>query len=254
MAHHRVFLPDLDAQPGSVVEISGDEAHHAIRVKRLGVGSGLELLNGRGMRAGGVVRGIAKQPTGRQGKAEWVMTVEVAGVESEPPLEPRVHLLAGAPKGPRLEEMIDQLSQVGAASWSPLTTIRTVVSPRMGKMRKAERIAAESAKQCGRAWVLEVGEPAVMADVLERAHAGGAPATRLVLADASGADFEPDGAGDITLLVGPEGGFAESEVEAARRAGASVCRFGVHVMRVETAAVVAAGLVMDAERRTEARP
>ena len=253
MSKHRIFLPDCEAVPGSVVQIVGAEAHHAVRVKRLEVGSEIEILDGRGLRVVGVIDGVVKEPAGR-GKAEWAMRVRVASASREARVSPRVHVLASAPKGPRLDEMIDQLGQVGAASWSPLATIRTVVSPRMGKMLKAERIAAESAKQCGRAWVLEVGEAAVLADVLSRRHAGCDPATRLVVADASGGEFGADGSGDITLLVGPEGGFAESEVEAARRAGASVCRFGVHVMRVETAAVVAAGLVVDAERRAGARP
>lgn len=253
MSKHRVSLPRCEAAPGSIVEIVGAEAHHAVRVRRLDVGGEIEILDGRGLRAVGVIDEVVKEPAGR-GRPDWVVRVLVATAAREGRVSPRVHVLASAPKGPHLEEMIDQLSQVGAASWAPLATLRTVVSPRMGKMLKAERIAAESAKQCGRAWVLEVGEPATLADVLSRRHAGCDPATRLVVADASGGEFGADGSGDVTLLVGPEGGFAESELDAARRAGASVCRFGVHVMRVETAAVVAAGVVMDAERRAGARP
>lgn len=252
VARHRVYLPESDPRPGSAFEIAGPEARHALRVKRLEVDAELELLNGRGARAVGVVREVCKQP-GPHGKAEWVLRVVIERVDEEPPTRPRLAVLASAPKGPRLEEMIDQCSQVGADSWAPLATIRTVVSPRMGKMLRAERVAAESAKQCGRAWTMTIGEPVMLASALARKHAGCSPKTRLVLADASGETFEADQSDELTLLVGPEGGFAETEIEAARKAGADVCRFGVHVMRVETAAVVAAAVILDAERRGRGR-
>ena len=51
------------------------------------------------------------------------------------------------------------------------------------------------------------------------------------------------------LLVGPEGGWTADELKMAERAGATICSFGVHVMRVETAAVVGAGIVLEAVRR-----
>lgn len=247
VTHHRVYLPDCSPQPGSIIEISGQEAHHAVRVKRLGIEAEVELLTGQGLRALGTIREIVKVPT-RQGRADWTLHLLIERVAVEPPIRPVLTVLASVPKGPRMESMIDQLSQVGAASWSPLVTIRTVVSPRMGKMLKAERTAAEAAKQCGRAWTMTIGEPVMLADALARKHAGCSPETRLVLADASGGPFTADDAvdaEDITLLVGPEGGFAETEIEAARKAGASVCRFGPHVLRVETAAVVAAGVILD---------
>lgn len=250
MALHRVYLPDDDPHAGSIVTITGQEAHHAARVKRLTEGDEIEILDGRGLRALGAVREITKEPgAGRSTKPEWVLRVEVVSAAREAPITPRLHVLASAPKGPRLEEMIDQLSQAGADSWSPLVTLRTVVSPRTGKMLKAERVAAEAAKQCGRAWTMEIREPVMLADALARSYERADPATRVIVADASGDRYQPDGSEDITLLVGPEGGFADTELEHARRAGAGICRFGAHVMRVETATVVAAGIIMHDQRR-----
>jgi 16S rRNA (uracil1498-N3)-methyltransferase len=244
MARHRVYLPDCDHTPGSIVEITGPEAFHAARAKRMGVGDELELFNGRGRRVVGIVREVRKLP-GSQGRSEWALRVDVERATEEPPIHPRVTVLASTPKGPRLEEMVDQLSQVGAARWAPLTTTRTVVSPGTGKILKAERVAIESAKQCGRAWTMEIGAPVPLADALAGEHTGCAPKGRLVLADASGGPFEASDAEDITLLVGPEGGFSADEIQAAREAGAVVCRFGPHVLRVETAAVVAAAVILD---------
>lgn len=238
MAAHRILLPEARLAPGQRLEVAGPEAHHALRVKRLGEGDLIEVLDGRGTRANAAVAGIE-----RRGRGEWTLVAEVREAAQEAPVRPAVRVLAAAPKGPRLEEMLDQLSQVGAASWAPLMTARTVVSPRMGRLLRAERIAQESAKQCGRSWVMEIGDPTPLVDALSRAG------TRVVLADVSGDPFEHDGAEDVTLLVGPEGGFSEGEVRGARQAGAAVCRFGLHTMRVETAAVVAAAIVLDGAAR-----
>ena len=70
-----------------------------------------------------------------------------------------------------------------------------------------------------------------------------------VMADASGAAYVRTGAARIRVLVGPEGGWTEDEVRLAREAGAIIARFGEHVMRVETAAPVAAAVVLAAESR-----
>jgi 16S rRNA (uracil1498-N3)-methyltransferase len=235
VAVHRVHLSGPKRRPGDEIEIAGPEAHHAVRVKRLDSGDPLELLDGRGWRGAARVVNIAKAA-----KGEWVLRAVVTEATEEPEPMPRVHVLAAAPKGPRLEEMIDQLSQVGAASWSPLVTRHTVVSPREGKLLKAERVAAEAAKQCGRAWTLAIGSAVQLSEALAR------PGTRLVLADAAGRRYAAEGAPDITLLVGPEGGFAEDEIREAASSDARICRFGSHVMRVETAAVVGAAIILDA--------
>lgn len=231
MSLHRVLLPGVQPSVGDRLEILGAEAHHAVRVKRLGEGGVLEILNGSGCRAAAGITGVVKV-----GKGAWSLLIEVTEVVHEHPVQPQVEVLASAPKGPRLEEMIDQLSQVGAAAWAPLVAERTVVEPGAGKLAKAERIAGESAKQCGRSWLMSIGEPAQFREVL------GGPGA--VLADGSGGAYEHDGAERVTLLVGPEGGFTRAEVAVARDAGVRVCRFGPHAMRVETAAVVAAGVVL----------
>ena len=71
-----------------------------------------------------------------------------------------------------------------------------------------------------------------------------APGVRLVVADASGGAWRAAEAERIRLLVGPEGGWTAEELAAARGAGAEVARFGAHVMRIETAAVVACGMLV----------
>lgn len=244
MGVHRIFWPDL-AGEGEVV-VTGPEAHHAARVKRLGPGDGVEILNGQGLRAEGRVAGVE-----RPGRGAWAVRCLVERAAPEPRTTPRVRALACAPKLTRVEDMVDQLSQVGAAVWTPLVTRYTVDPPRQGRTEKLERVAREAAKQCGRAWVLEIGEPTALATALAGAREQGA---RLVIADPSGAPYRPDGSARVDVLIGPEGGFAPEEVEAAREAGADVCWIGPHLMRVATAAVVATGIVLHAERGASRPP
>jgi 16S rRNA (uracil1498-N3)-methyltransferase len=238
MARHRVFI-ETGAGTGLGVGplvIGGDEAHHAARVKRLAPGDAVEVLDGRGGVGRARLAAVSKE------RGEWVVRLEVEGVEHREPARPRVEVWTAVPKGPRLLEMIDGLSEAGAAEWRALDTERGVASAGAHKLEKVERHALEASKQCGRAWVMHVGAPASLAEGL-RAGDPGAGA-RVIVADASGARYAGRGEGTVRVLIGPEGGWSERELAAARAAGAGVVAFGPHTMRIETAAVVGAAVVM----------
>ena len=240
MSVHRVHLTQGLAGEGEHVAITGDEAQHTVRVKRLATGDPIELLDGQGRIAAATIAGAEK--LGK--KSGWSLTARIDAVRVEPASTPTVHVRTAPPKGPRLEHMIDQLAQSGAASWGPLITKRTVVDPREGKLARLERVAAEASKQCGRAWSLTI-EPGIG---FSEAFAS---ASTTVLADASGTTLGDANSTDprndhVTLLIGPEGGWDPRELAAARDAGVRIARFGPHVMRVETAAVVAAAALLAA--------
>lgn len=228
---HRLFVPDLDDRPGPL-RVGGEEAHHAVRVKRLRAGEAVELFDGRGGRRRGRVAGVGGS------RAHPVIEIEPGGAcERVGAPSPRVEVWCPAPKGDRLERMLDQLSQAGAAAWRPLACGRAEA----GGGRRADRlgrVVVESAKQCGRAYLLEVGPEVAFEAAI------GVPG--VVVADGSGAAGVPAGGGDRVVLVGPEGGWTPAELDRARGAGAPMLRLGPHVMRLETAAVAAAALLMHA--------
>lgn len=242
MAHHRVFLgpdtPTADVAPGRQLVVRGDEAQHAARVKRLEPGERVDALNGLGLHASGTV--VQTRKDKRSG--EWELVLAVDAVKQLPPERPSLAVLTPAPKGSRLEDMIDQLSQVGAASWSPLLTERTIVEPRTGKLERLERAAMESAKQCGRAWAITIGQSTPLRDV----RLG----PSVIVADASGTPYSvrPEQTESPTLLVGPEGGWSPNELAHLRQHNCVIASFGPHVMRIETAAPIAAGIVLHATR------
>ncbi len=243
---HRIMLSDplaTDTAPGAAVEITGDEAHHAARVKRLEPGQPLELLDGLGRVARAEVADIVK--LGK--KAGWALHARIVDLEHRPQPSPRLTVVSAVPKGPRLETMIDQLSQVGVAAWAPLHCTRSVVDPRGGKLDRLSRVTLEAAKQSGRAWAMTVERGTSFKEAV---------GPGVIIADASGEPYQPTGAADLTLLVGPEGGWTDAEIDQARAAGAVIAGFGRHVMRIETATIAAAGIVLDAEdrRRSKGNP
>lgn len=236
---HRLYIPDL-APPANrpadewVLNVTGDEARHAVAVKRVQVGEEIELRNGRGLIARGSVTRVAPP----RGKHPGGLDLRIDSHQIAPPMTPSVEVWSATPKGDRVDQLIDQLSQVGAASWRPLTTERGVVDPRDTKLARLDRLAIEACKQCGRAWTLRLDDRADMSAAL--APAAG---TAIIMADGDAPEALPAStAAAITLrlLIGPEGGWSDRERAQAGVAGAALVRFGPLVMRTETAAVVAA--------------
>lgn len=235
---HTIYQPHLERPEHDPLTITGEEARHAARVKRLDPGAPVRVLNGRGLIIEARIDAVRKERARSDG--EWVLDLRIESSRIEPRPSPTLRVRTGVPKGDRLEQLIDGLSQVGAASWSPLACTRGIVDPREGKIDRLHRVCEESLKQCGRAWIMDIGERVPFADALHTPH-------ETVIADASGEPYHPRGATDTTLLIGPEGGFTPEELTLARAAGARVCTFGIHTMRIEVAAVVAAGVLKEAQ-------
>lgn len=229
---HLVYQPGLDPGAENIV-ISGDEAKHAIRVKRAQVGHRVGVVDGKGLLLIAEVIG-----TGRD------LELRVERRSRVDPPTPRIELFSAVPKGPRSGDLINGVSQAGADRWSPLVTAFAVESATPAKYARWERIAAESLKQCGRGWLLELGEPAALPVAVAPAEG-----VDVVIADAGGERYEPVAAATVRVLVGPEGGWRADELDAAVGSGARRCCFGPYVMRVETAAVVATAVVRHAAPR-----
>lgn len=181
-------------------------------------------------------------------RGEMVLLLSVEQMRRCAPPLPHVSVASATPKADRASWMVEQLAQVGCAAWSPLETKLGVVDPREGKIDRFHRIAAESSKQCGRPWIMDIGEKVSLAGCL-RFGAG----VQVVMADASGREVSqlasglgPRLAGGVKflVLVGPEGGWMPEELSAAAAAGVPVLRVGEHIMRIETAAVAAVVALM----------
>ena len=223
---------------GAVVEVTGDEAHHAVAVRRLRVGEAVMLTDGAGTAVTGSV-----ETTGKRS-----LTVRVVDVRRYPPPSPELVVVQALPKGDRGELAVEMLTEVGAATIVPWAAARCVAVWKGERALRSharwQATAREAAKQARRSWLPEVSALARTADVL-RLVAGADRA--LVLHEEAGRPLAAEtvpATGRIVLVVGPEGGLAPEEVEALAAAGAAPVRLGAEVLRTSTAGVVAAAAVL----------
>ena len=153
-------------------------------------------------------------------------------------------LATAVPKGDRFDWLVEKATEIGVTRLVPILAERSAVDPRSSKLDRLRRRIVEACKQSGRSRLMELDEPIGWAVWLER---GPIPPARIV-ADPSGGPLW-DGARlplseGVAVAVGPEGGFTESEVEAARCAGFRRAALGPTILRVETAAMAACAVVV----------
>jgi 16S rRNA (uracil1498-N3)-methyltransferase len=162
--------------------------------------------------------------------------------------QPLVTVLQAIPKGDRGELAVELLTEVGVDTIVPWAAERSVAvwrGERAARSRARWNSAAEeAAKQSRRAWFPEVTEQADLAAAIRRA--GGA--SLAVVLDPDAAEqvtaIRLPAAGEIVLVVGPEGGISPAEAGAFAKAGAVAARLGPTVLRASTAGVVAAGILL----------
>lgn len=235
---HRLVVQSQPMIPGTTVLITGDEAEHALRVKRFESGQRIGLLDLQGTVAVGTVESSRRLP-GRDRAFEMAVHIESSKVY--PPTTPDLELCTATPKAARVDDMLDQLSQLGATSWRPLRTDRGIVDPRPSKLNRLERVAREAAKQSARPRTLSI------LPELDFAEALTPDADQLILlADPSGQPLETLSPAPtrIRVLIGPEGGWSPAELDAAREHHTPIIRLGPHIQRIETAAATAAAILM----------
>lgn len=241
MGIHRIHLTadDLPAtiEPGTSFRIAGVHALHTIRVKRLKVDECLEVLDGQGLRLSCTLTDIFKVAT-----QIWEGQLRIDAVTHHERPVPALHVCSPVPSGRKLDEMIDQLGQVGAASWQPIITDYAIAKTNL-KYDRLGRIVSETIKQCGRPYLMDLHEETPLGAVLEATD----PST-IILADASGEPYNPSNvpSNPTTLLIGPEGGFSDAELANAQQRKITIARFGRHIMRIETAAPIAAAMILHA--------
>lgn len=231
--------PDLSgAAAGGSVELIGDEARHAVVVRRIRVGERVALTDGVGTTA--VVTVAATTKTS--------LTGTVGEVASAAPESPRLVVVQAIPKGDRGELAVEMLTEVGADVVVPWAAARSVAVWRGERAAKSlarwRSTAREAAKQSRRAWFPTVADVASTADVVARLRDA---ALCVVLHEAgsrplSALQVPPEG--DVVVVVGPEGGISEEELAAFAEAGAEPLRMGGSVLRTSTAGVAAAAALL----------
>ncbi|MBC5809628.1 MAG: 16S rRNA (uracil(1498)-N(3))-methyltransferase [Candidatus Eremiobacteraeota bacterium] len=166
---------------------------------------------------------------------------------AQPPPLLDITLVQGMPKGHKMDFVIEKATELGVTRVVPLLSQRSLVEPRDGKIERWRRLARSAAQQCGRGDVPVVENPIPFA-----AFCSAVAAYDLVLIPWELAGRRPlrevlpallEGVRRVAIAIGPEGGFASDEIDAAAAAGAHPVSLGRRILRTETAGLVACAVL-----------
>ncbi|MHC4880621.1 MAG: RsmE family RNA methyltransferase [Planctomycetota bacterium] len=221
----------------------GPEFHHMIRVTRHQVGDTVRLFDGAGKEADALIEFTSRHSA----------TMKVGKVETVPE-EEGPHLILGVamPKATRATTMVEKAVELGVAKIVPIRTSRGVVDPRRSKLNNFRQNVIAASKQCGRSHLMEVTEPVEWSDFVSQymadnptlvAHPGGVPFKEGLIIEllqtGKRTKNKPD---TMVVAIGPEGGFTVEEISAAAIRGGRLVSLGPRILRVETAALMAASV------------
>jgi len=220
----------------ALIELDTDSSHYISKVLRLREGDQLSVFNPDDGEYAAQIRTISRKTVQLQ------LSAAIA-CQSDPRL--RIHIGLGMSRGERMDYAIQKATELGVSTISPLSTERCEV--KLGEDRAEKRlahwsgIARSASEQTGRCTIPLIERPIKIADWLSQTHC----AASFVLDHRGNRGFPtPDSAPQsVTLLIGPEGGLSDQEIDLALESGFLQVRIGPRVLRTETAPVVALSLV-----------
>ncbi len=224
---------------GTKAAIKGQDARHIFRVLRLKPGHSLSMTNGQGMDFEGQI--LSAGP-------DLIQVLVTAQHPSTTESSLHLTVCCAMLKDPKMDQVIKDLTQVGIQEWIPFFCERSVPTPDPKRLKtrvqRWDTIARESIKQCKRSCLVSVFEPKKFTHILDLSKGfhqkiafwekSSHPLSHLAA---------PPSEHRAILLIGPEGGFTDLEIEAAESRGFKAYSLGPRILRAETAALCATTLV-----------
>lgn len=225
----RRFYAAPEQFSGEKVELLVDETRHLRDVLRLSAGDEVTVFDGNGREFSAVIDSVEKI------SSKLNITKQIEPPSPESPLD--LHLAAALLKGDKFDLVVQKAVELGVNRLTPMVTYRTDVkiNDPTARVSRWRRIALEACKQSGRARLMYVEEPSSLDVLLGRKQHD-----RKIIhfSERSGGSFDVAVRNKkITAIVGPEGGWEDSELEMTRAAGVSSVTFGGRILRAETAAI-----------------
>ena len=233
---HRFFVPQLYNEE---MYIEGVDARHISKVLRMQPGAQLQIVSDDGVSAVAEITAIDSERV-------TVRCLEKLAESHEPRV--KLVLAQGLAKGEKMDFIIQKAVEMGAYSVIPVAMEHSVVrldgAKAAKKVERWQKIAESAAKQSKRDIIPEVQPVQSMAEMLEKCSCQTKIIAyecedRLSLKAALKAAEEAGGISELLLIIGPEGGISEGELEQARQAGAVPVSLGRRILRAETAGLVA---------------
>lgn len=215
--------------------LGAEESKHLRDVLRLSVGARVQVFDGAGKEFLCEIERIEK----RQSTLKIIEESKPSALESSLNLTLTVALL----KGEKFDLVVQKSVELGVTTLVPLNTKRAEVKLKDAEKRleRWRKIALEACKQSGRATLLKIEVPIDFEKFIESANG-----TKILFAERGGEIFSSiERTENITAVVGAEGGWEDSEIEAARRKDFQIITFGGRILRAETAAVAVAAILQN---------
>jgi 16S rRNA (uracil1498-N3)-methyltransferase len=234
----RHFFIEPAALQKPIVAIKGSELRHIRNVLRLKPGDKIRLFDGEGFEYEAIIRRFLTD------RIEIKITRKFPGTQESPV---KITVAQALLKEKKMDRLLRHLCELGITQWIPFISERSV--PKPGEKRlsaRAERwnkIVKESCKQCHRSKLPKIVKTLTFEDVLD---VGRSCDLKIVFYENASATLKslvapnpPSTVQKILLILGPEGGFSDREIENARAAGYMIAGLGPRILRAETAAIAA---------------
>jgi len=230
---HRIFI-DQALHSQQTVTVTNERYHYLSRVLRVTVNQVVTLFNGDGMDYAAAVKYVERD-------AIKLQLGERLPACAESPL--LITLVQAVSRGERMDVSLQKATELGASAFQPVFTARTEVrlSPDKLNARLAHwrKVIISACEQSGRARLPELRAPIAVSEWAQQSS----PAMRLVLMPGSQPLSRISPGVAVELLVGPEGGFDEREVDLLGRHGVLAASLGPRILRTETAGPAAIAVV-----------
>jgi 16S rRNA (uracil1498-N3)-methyltransferase len=230
----RRFFAPPDSFESKAIDLDAAESHHLRDVLRLGEGEIVRLFDGEGREF------RCRIVSAKKKAAALEIIEEVQPVSAESPID--LTLAAALLKGDKTDLCIQKAVELGVSRFIPLITSRTEKLLRNSEKQTARwnRIALDATKQCGRTRLMSVNKPAGLDELLTDLKG-----ECFFFSERDGGELPASTSSErITIVVGPEGGWDDVEIELAMRSpNVTVITLAGRILRAETAAIVLTAIV-----------
>lgn len=240
---HKFFVEDKNISEDLCI-IEGDDVKHIYKVLRLKEGDKVNINNCKGAEYVGEILEVNK-------KDVKVKLIEKVSLNNESLL--KVHLFQGLPKAAKMDLIAQKCTELGIDEITPIITERVVVkgneSSEFKKVDRWNRIALEACKQSKRSVIPTINQPIDFKELINQLDNFDLVIVPYENQENLGIKYVKNQVIDknietVAIIIGPEGGFEETEIQALKDANAFIVTLGPRILRTETAGFVALSLVM----------
>lgn len=239
---HKFFVDKSSIVEDTAI-IEGDDVKHIYKVLRLQVGDEVSINNCQGEEFLGKIEDINK-------KQVIVKCTEKLELNNESPIE--VYLFQGLPKSSKMDLIVQKATELGVKEVTPIITERVVVKNELGEFKKLDRwnrIVLEACKQSKRSIIPKVNTPLEFDELLDLLKNMDLIVVPYENAEDHGIknmmkSINKSYIKKIAVIIGPEGGFEEEEINRLKELEAYIVTLGPRIFRTETAGFVCVSLIM----------